>query len=125
MKKLFCLLFIITCTSNFGTNAIFAQKRTKPREVIVIEFLTPTGINERREVLINRTPKTKYETSGGGAIASCAGCGDCSQETFEELNRKAKEEARKKSYGFSIKAWRMGKNKSNVSFGISIGGGIC
>lgn len=122
MKRIFSLLFIIAAVSHFGTIALFAQKRPKPREVIVIEFTAPNNRLVKREVLINRTPNTDYRTSGGGASGAGAGCGDCSREQFEELNRKAKEEARKKSYGFTAKAWRMGNNQSNVSFGISVGG---
>ena len=125
MKRFFCLLLIIIVASHFGTIQIFAQKRTKPREVIVIEFTTPYKSINRQEVLINRTPQTNYETAGGGAAGGGAGCGDCSREESERLSREYKAELRKFSYGFTAKARRLDKDKSNVDFGISVGGGNC
>lgn len=125
MKRIFSLLLIIAFASHFGIIQSFAQKRAKPREVIFIEFTSPTGGIAKWEVIINRSPKTKYQTAGGGASGAGVSCSHCSQEYFEELRRKANEEAAKKSYGFTAKAWRMGKDKSNVNFAISTGGGEC
>jgi hypothetical protein len=122
MKGNFSLLLIIVVASHFGIIQVFAQKQLKPREVIVIEFTSPRGSPAKYEVLINRTPKTNYEILGGGAYAGGVGCGDCSREEYERLKEKHKAELASLSYGFSAKAWRMGKNKSNLNFGISTGG---
>jgi Na+-transporting NADH:ubiquinone oxidoreductase subunit NqrF len=123
MKKLsilFAVLFLV-----FFTTHIFAQKKAKQREVIVIEITTPNKNIDRQEVLINRTPKTNYEIGGGGANGGGSVCGDCSPKESEEINKKYKAQLRKLSYGFTAKAWRMGKNKSNLSFGISVGEDNC
>ena len=125
MKRIFSLLLLITVASHFGTIQSFAQKRTKPREVIVIEFTTQDKGLDKQEVLINRTPKTNYKTSGGGANGGGVVCGDCSREDFEKLNKAYKAGLERLSYGFTAKAWRMGQNKSTVNFGISVGSGNC
>ena len=93
---MFAVLFLC-----FGTTDIFAQKKAIPREVIVIEILSPISKDaDKREVLINKTVKSNYEAGGGRGNA----CTSCDQNG---------------SYEFNATAWRMGKDKSKISFKIS------
>ena len=109
----------------FGANTIFAQQKIKLREIILIELTTPSKNVVKYEVLINRNSKTDYETAAGGANGGGVNCGDCSPEEFERLNKEYEAKLKSFSYGLMAKAWRMGKNKSNVNFGISVGGENC
>lgn len=129
----FAILFIC-----FSATHIFAQKKAKFREVIVIEISVPNFENtDKREILINRTIKTKYEESGGSGQGIGFGigynCGDCSPESLAKMKEQAlaeKKELEKKlakknsespSYMFTARAFRLGKDKSNLSFEILVG----
>lgn len=127
MKKLL-ILFLVLVASHFGTTAIFAQKKAKPREIVVIEISVPTFDDaDKREVLINQTAEGKYEISGGGGkgIASTVGCPRCSAEELAELHAELKKslinENEFSSYSFTARARRMGNDKSKMSFDISVG----
>lgn len=110
MKKLPAFLLILISVSHFGTTEVFAQKKAKPRPVIVIEISVPNFEQpDKREVLINRTAKSNYEYSGGGG----QGCGGCGEERSRELA--------KSTYVFTARAWRMGRDKSKVGFEIEVG----
>lgn len=125
MKKLFCLLFIITCASSFGTSAIFAQKRSQSLEVIVIEFKFAENGLIKREVPINRNLKIQNGIGGGMGNGGGVGCSHCSQVELEKLNKELKEEIQKESKFYTAEAWRINKNKSKLKFEISIKGGSC
>jgi hypothetical protein len=127
LSILFAVLFLILSVAQ-----IFAQK--KPREVIVIEISVPNFENtDKRQILINRTTKTRYEKTGGRvkSVGNTVGysCGDCSAELLAKLKEQVltenKEMAKINSeisfYMFIARAFRMGKDKSNLSFIISDG----
>ncbi|HEX8736434.1 MAG TPA: hypothetical protein VF721_13985 [Pyrinomonadaceae bacterium] len=125
MKKLL-ILFLVLVATDFGISPVFAQKKGKPpREVIVIEISVPTFYEvDKREVLINRTSKSKYKYMGGAGkgMAGTVGCPRCSPEEIAKLNAKsAINENEISSYGFTASAWRMGKDKSKMRFDISVG----
>ena len=102
MRKFLILLSILFL--GFGTINIFAQKKAKPRKVVIFEISVPNfGEPYKEEILINQTPKAKYEFDGGGS-SSCYHC-DKNEDS---------------SYSFTLRAFRMGKNKANVGFEIEI-----
>src|SRR6476620_8246225 len=71
MKKLINLLLIITFASHFGTIETFAQKRAKPREVIILVFSHSTGDSfDGLEFPINKVSKGKFD-AGGGMVSEC------------------------------------------------------
>jgi hypothetical protein len=108
MKIDFSLLLIITFASHFGTIQVFAQKRAKPREVILIEFFAPNDKEANRiELKINRTSKEINGMGGGRG----SGCGECTPEQIA---------AQPSNYLFTARAFRMGKDKANVGFEIEI-----
>lgn len=118
-------LLLITLFINLSTIQIFAQKESIPREVIIVEFINPSGMLDKSEVLINQNARTNYETFGGGGDAGFAGCWDCSKEKSEKINREYKEELKKFSYDFTARARQISKNVSRLSFTISFGDGTC
>lgn len=125
MKRISLLVLIIAFASQFGITQIFAQKKSKLREVIIIEFTTPSNAILKREVLINRTSKIKSWIGSGVENGIGVGCSHCDKKKLEEINRKAREKFKKESYSFTASAWKTGKNKSNLNFDVSIGDGNC
>lgn len=102
---LFAILFIC-----FSATHIFAQKKAKPREIIVIEFLAPNHKEvSRNEVWINKTPKSINEVGGG----SVSDCGECTHEQIA---------AQPSEYIYKARAFRTGKGKANVGFEIEVDG---
>ncbi len=125
MKRYFYSFLIITFALHFGTNAIFAQKRAKPREVIVIEFNLAENNLIRREVPINRNLKSQRGIGGGTGNGGGVGCSHCSQAELEKLDKELKEELQKESKSYIAEAWRINKNESKLKFEISTKGGSC
>lgn len=107
MKIVFSLLLIITFASHFGTNAVFAQKRAKPKEVIVFELLLPDRESfAKSEIPINNTPKGVLEATGGAASE----CGipedpECAKTIYA-------------SYVFRARAFASGKNQTRINLQI-------
>jgi hypothetical protein len=66
MKRFFSLLLIIVVASHFGIIQVFAQKRVKPKEVIIVEFPLPNGESPSRwKIPINKSPRRKFGAGGG------------------------------------------------------------
>lgn len=103
MKNLLTQFLILVVASHFGITSVFAQKKVKRKEVVVIELLIP-GREEitKAEVLINQTPKLKNSVRGGG------GCGNC-------------DESQTPPYEFKAEVFKIDKNKTKVSFKIEVG----
>lgn len=102
MKKFSTLLIVLFLI--FGIVQTFAQKKAKPREVIMIEISVPNFEEaDKREVLMNRPSKIKYDASGSGG-QSCINCNEPS-DSF---------------YGLRAGAVRIGKDSAKVGFKIEI-----
>jgi hypothetical protein len=116
MKIVFSLLLIITFASHFGTNAVFAQKRAKPKEVIILEVLLPNQESfSKAEIPINDTLKGNLDASGG-VINECGIPEDpeCAKTVYAY-------------YGFRAKAFASGKSKTqiNLQFEVTYGNEDC
>jgi hypothetical protein len=108
MRK-FSILFLILFLG-FTAIQIFAQKMVKLREVIIIEFLAPNHKEFRKdEIFINKKPKSEFEVGGG----SGSECGECTPEQID---------AQPSDYLYTARVFRMGKNKANIGFEISVDG---
>jgi hypothetical protein len=109
MKNVFSLLLIIIVASHFGTNAVFAQKRVKPKEVIIIVFsLSAGGSFNELEFPINKTSKGKLD-AGGGMVSECG---------FPEEPECAKFVY--SSYDISGRAFAAGKNRAKIKLKANI-----
>ncbi len=65
MKRFLTLPLILFAVSHFGTTQVFAQKKVKPKEVIIIEFLAPKHKEfSKNEIQINRTSREKSGVGG-------------------------------------------------------------
>ena len=109
MKKLPALFLTLLVASHFGTTAVFAQKKIKPTEVIVIEFLVPDRESfDKWEIPINKNSREKL-SGGGGNVSECLDYSDteCAKIPYS-------------SYDFYGKAFALDKNKTKVSFKIKI-----
>jgi len=107
MKIFFSLLLIIAFASHFGTNTVFAQKRAKPKDIIVVEFLLPNQESFGKvEIPINNTPKGDSD-AGGGAVRECGipENPECAKTIYA-------------SYEFHARAFASGKNQTRVNLQI-------
>ncbi len=109
MKIIFSLLLIITFASHFGTNAVFAQKKAKPKEVIIFELLLPDQESfAKSEIPINNTPKGVLEATGG-AVSECGipENPECAKTIYA-------------SYVFRARAFASGKNQPRINLQIKM-----
>jgi hypothetical protein len=100
MKLLFSLLLIIAFASHFGTIETFAQKRAKPREVIILVFSLSTGYSfDGLEFPLNKSSKGKPE---------------CANSVYS-------------SYDISGRAFAAGKNQAKIKLkaDITVGNEDC
>jgi hypothetical protein len=107
MKRIFSLLLIITFASHFGTNAVFAQKRVKRKEVIIIEFSMPNRESpDKWEIPINKTPKGSLD-AGGGMVSECGIPDDpeCAKTIYS-------------AYKYQAKAFAVGKSQTRIDIKI-------
>lgn len=103
MKRFFSLLLIITFASHFGTIEMFAQKRAKSGEVIIVVFSLSTGYSfDGLEFPINKTSKGILD-AGGGMVSECG---------FPEKPECAK--FIYSSYDISGRAFAAGKSQAKI-----------
>lgn len=100
MKKILSLLLIITFASHFGTNAVFAQKDRKSREVIVVEYLMAGDkSSEKLEIPVNGD-------NGVGSVSECLDWTGREDECTKAYS----------SFELSGKTLQISKNTARVNF---------
>ncbi len=103
MKKLINLILIVAFASHFGTIETFAQKRAKPKEVIIVVFSIPNDQTfDGLEFPINRTAKGKLD-DGGGMVSECGIPEDpeCAKSIYS-------------AYDIYGRAFAVGKNQAKI-----------
>jgi hypothetical protein len=106
MKIFFNLLLIIAFASHFGTNEIFAQKKAKPKEVIIVKFSLPNWKSFKKgQFPINKTPQGNFD-SGDISVSEC----------MDPSNK----ECTYSSYEFAGRAFAVNKNLAKINFKIEV-----
>ena len=116
MKIPFSLLLIIAFASHFGTIETFAQKRSKPKEVIIVVFSLSTGYSfDGLEFPLNKTSKGKFDV-GEGMVSECGfpEKPECANSVYS-------------SYDISGRAFAAGKNQARIKLkaDITVGNNDC
>jgi hypothetical protein len=115
MKFALSLTLITACASHFGTNAVFAQKRAKPKEVIVVYFPMPNGESPSKwKIPIYKSPRGKF--NGGGMVSECGfpDNPECAKFIYA-------------SYEYQAKAFALRKNRVRIDLKIdfAVGANEC
>ena len=103
MKRIFSLLLLIAVASHFGIIQVFAQKRVKPKEIIIVVLSLSTGESfDGLEFPINKTPKGIFD-AGGGMVSECGfpDKPECAKFVY-------------KSYDISGRAFTINKNQAKI-----------
>ena len=106
MKKLLTLIFVLIAVSHFGATQVFAQKKLKRKEVIIVKFLIPKQ-REFDNVKIPIEKNSKDAGISGGAVNECLTNKGCDNSDYW-------------TYTFSANAFRTRKAITKVNFEIEV-----
>jgi len=116
MKRIFSLFLLIAVASHFGIIQVFAQKRVKPKEVIIVVLSLSTGYSfDGLEFPINKTSKGIFD-AGGGMVSECGSPEkpECAKYIY-------------KSYDISGRAFAINKTQAKIRLkaDITVGDNDC